>query len=211
MAYGRVRQARRLGVGVNDAKNGVNTFHRGTIGGITPVVNGKSAASGKNLSVVRRGLMDLRAILNRVDKKLAEKGLTAKSASRLAGRDDIFRVFKRAAEKDAGTNTKTLEALAAGLGVSEQWLIFGTDSAINADLETQVRETEKTVEYLKEAFASFLTSIGVKDAEAFVDSLEEIARTSATSQNTPHSVNDLKQQARGLSFQAVRQLRTKSS
>lgn len=67
-------------------------------------------------------------ILERVDLRLAEMGLSDNAASKLAGKSDLIRNMRRALEqgKDRqGVSTATLEALAPVLKTSPGWLLDG--------------------------------------------------------------------------------------
>lgn len=70
----------------------------------------------------------LKDILNRIERRLEAKGLTATEASRHAGLSgDAIRNIRRsvAANKSGGASTKTLEKLAPVLGTSVAWLAQG--------------------------------------------------------------------------------------
>jgi len=71
--------------------------------------------------------MDLTAVLDRVEQKLKERGLSANAASVAAGKPDAIRNMRRAVKNGdrQGVSTATLAALAPVLGTSLSWLMEG--------------------------------------------------------------------------------------
>lgn len=71
----------------------------------------------------------LKDVLDRIDRRLKEVGLSATAASKKAGLgEDAIRNLRRAVEKDdrVGISTKTLTALAPVLGTTASWLLEGS-------------------------------------------------------------------------------------
>jgi hypothetical protein len=71
--------------------------------------------------------MELRGILERIEKRLDAVGLSASAASKAAGKPDAIRNLQRAVEKDdrQGVSTATLNALAPVLKTTPVWLFAG--------------------------------------------------------------------------------------
>ena len=72
--------------------------------------------------------MDLKGILDRIERRLEAVGLTANAASKEAGRPDAIRNLRRAVEagKRKGISTDTLSALAPVLKTNPAWLLNET-------------------------------------------------------------------------------------
>ncbi|ACL59117.1 hypothetical protein Mnod_4241 [Methylobacterium nodulans ORS 2060] len=71
--------------------------------------------------------MELREILERIERRLEATGLSERAASEKAGKPDAIRNLRRALEKDGrqGVSTATLNALAPVLGTTSVWLFAG--------------------------------------------------------------------------------------
>ena len=75
--------------------------------------------------------MQAEEILQRIDTRLSELGLSAAEASaRVAGHKDLLRNFRRSTERgsDTGLSIPAAVELAKVLDVSVQWLLTGTDA-----------------------------------------------------------------------------------
>lgn len=71
--------------------------------------------------------MDLKGILERVERRLAAVNLTANAASELAGKPDAIRNLKRAVKDGGkGVNVGTISALAPVLETTTSWLLEAT-------------------------------------------------------------------------------------
>src|SRR5271165_6718243 len=73
--------------------------------------------------------MRLAEILERIEQRLAALGLSADTASKLAGKPDAIRNIRRAMKGGTrqGVQTATLDALAPVLQTTAEWLLAGTD------------------------------------------------------------------------------------
>ncbi|WP_011580532.1 MULTISPECIES: S24 family peptidase [Chelativorans] len=78
----------------------------------------------------------LRDILERIDERLAEVGLTESRAAKMAGlSDSAIRDMRRAVKsgkEDAGVSTRTLAKLAPVLQTSAEWLLTGGPEGIRS-------------------------------------------------------------------------------
>lgn len=75
--------------------------------------------------------MDLNGILERVERKLGERGLSASAASKAAGKPEAIRNLQRAVKdgKRQGITTATIAALAPVLGTTASWLMEGGEES----------------------------------------------------------------------------------
>jgi len=74
--------------------------------------------------------MNLKAILLRIERRLADLDLSASAASKAAGKPEAIRNLQRAVKdgKRQGISTSTLEALAPVLKTTVSWLMSGVDA-----------------------------------------------------------------------------------
>lgn len=74
--------------------------------------------------------MDFEAILDRIEAKVAEQGMSARAVSMIAtGSGDTIRNWQRARREKGtipGMNARSITAIAKALGVSAEWLTYGT-------------------------------------------------------------------------------------
>lgn len=108
--------------------------HTGSIGYLTGTVNGQLTGCVDLSSRPSYRPMDLPAILDRIDSRLRELGLSQDAASKLAKKPDSIRNLRRAVEAKSaprkGMNADTLRALADILQVSHEWLVTGSGRSI---------------------------------------------------------------------------------
>jgi len=98
--------------------------------------------------------MEMMKILDRIDARLAELGLTAAAASRIAsGSPDLIRNWRRAAKdgKDPGITLTKLAQVANALEVSLVYLVDGVSAPKKVKGERNIRALLSTIDGLPDA------------------------------------------------------------
>jgi transcriptional regulator with XRE-family HTH domain len=101
--------------------------------------------------------MDLAGLLQRIEQRLGELGLTEHDASLASGHPDAIRNIRRALEKGKGAPTvRILTDLARALQTSSAWLLEGQNGKgtplqqVLAELEAKREAIDTAIRLLKE-------------------------------------------------------------
>lgn len=92
-------------------------------------------------------MIDMKAILERIEQRLSETGQSATTASKNAGRADAIRNIQRAVREDRpySVSINTIDDIARQLDTDARWILFGESSdgekgSTNAELLPAVLE-----------------------------------------------------------------------
>ncbi len=126
--------ALRAPVTISQSQDLLSSNHDPIMGNFTASVNGDLTDRSNSIFRLFYRTMNLKIILDKVERRLKDLGLTANEASKASGKSQAIRNLQRAVRdgKRKGVSTQTLAALAPVLEVTSAWLLDDR-IGVNAD------------------------------------------------------------------------------